>query len=176
MFVRLQVTINNHQSWESFLVTDIGRQNLIIDLSYLRHHNPKIDWKKESLVFNRCPSICLPYNMQIQDEDLDGLSLQHLEEAAQDEYGVLTDDEWASSEQFLHWLQYSDDPTAIYLRNLNEETDKDNSLLSLDKETKDKAAEAREIDKGYWLPIVPEQYLSQYYTLIRDVSIQILTV
>ena len=51
-YIRCQVQIGNHTSWQSFLVADIGRQDLIIGMSFLREHNPEIDWKNRQLEFS----------------------------------------------------------------------------------------------------------------------------
>ena len=42
-YTRCLMRISNHLSWQSFLVTDIGRQDLIVGISFLRKHNPEID-------------------------------------------------------------------------------------------------------------------------------------
>ena len=38
------VTIGSHMSWQSFLVTNIENRNIIIGMTFLREHNPEIDW------------------------------------------------------------------------------------------------------------------------------------
>jgi predicted aspartyl protease len=50
-YVRCQITIGDHTHWQPFLVTDIGRQNIILGMSFLRRHNPEIDWKNGQLEF-----------------------------------------------------------------------------------------------------------------------------
>ena len=115
-YVRMQIMVGSHLSWESFLVTDIGRQNLILGLSYLHKHNPEINWKSRSMEFTRCPSVCASKAMMIQDEDLDGLGLPHIEELATDQYTQLNGDKWSNTDQFAHWMEFSDDPDAWYIR------------------------------------------------------------
>ena len=91
-YTRCQVQIGNHTSWQSFLVAEIGHHDAIIGMTYLREHNPEIDWKTQKISFNRCPPTCAPINLDIQDEDLDGLQIPRLEDLAQDQYGDLNSD------------------------------------------------------------------------------------
>ena len=100
----MQVTVRNHISWESFLVTDIGKQNLILGLSYLRHHNPEINWKTEQIEFARCPSVCAQHTVSVLSEEVRDLDLPHLEELALDHYTELNDDEWSDQDQFMYWV------------------------------------------------------------------------
>ena len=37
-----------------FTVTDIGPENLIIGIDWLRKHNPEIDWKEGQFMLNYC--------------------------------------------------------------------------------------------------------------------------
>ena len=41
-----------------FIVTDIGKEDVIIGLDWLREHNPDIDWECGSLRLSRCPASC----------------------------------------------------------------------------------------------------------------------
>jgi hypothetical protein len=50
--------------------------------------------------------------MAVDEEDLNGLSLPHLEDVAEDSYGQLNNDSWGSDAQLLHWINHSNDPTA----------------------------------------------------------------
>ncbi|TFK57261.1 hypothetical protein OE88DRAFT_1620397, partial [Heliocybe sulcata] len=72
--------------------TDIGRKDIIIGLSYLREHNPVPNWQTEDLEFTRCPAVCAPQTMMIQDEDLDYMEIPHLEDLATDSYTQLNGD------------------------------------------------------------------------------------
>ena len=40
------------------MVTDIGEEDVIIDLDWLREHNPEVDWERGSLRLSRCPETC----------------------------------------------------------------------------------------------------------------------
>ena len=114
-YIRCQVQIGNHTSWQSFLVADIGRQDLIIGMSFLREHNPEIDWKNGQLEFSRCPTGCKPPTTPVHKEELEGI-LPHLEDVARDEFGDLEPGSWETQEQLLHWVSHSEDPSARILR------------------------------------------------------------
>ena len=136
-YVRCQVSIGNHTSWQSFLVTDIGRQDLIIGITFLREHNPEIDWKQGNITFKRCPDACAPSTTPIQDEELNGI-MPHLEDVAKDSYGELAQEPWDDRDQFIHWMKFSDDPQAHALRQSLEEKD-----------------EPLTVDRAYWSQHVP---------------------
>ena len=40
-------------------VTNLGKNTLILGYTWLKKHNPLIDWEKGSVKFNRCPRSCL---------------------------------------------------------------------------------------------------------------------
>ena len=42
---------------QEFLITDIGPEDVILGLPWLRHHNPNIDWKKGTLEFDETPPV-----------------------------------------------------------------------------------------------------------------------
>ena len=54
----LDMTIGTHQEPVVFIVTDIGKEDVIIGLDWLREHNPDIDWECGSLRLSRCPAGC----------------------------------------------------------------------------------------------------------------------
>ena len=140
-YIRCQVQIGNHTSWQSFLVADIGRQDLIIGMSFLREHNPEIDWKNGQLEFSRCPTGCKPPTTPVHKEELEGI-LPHLEDVARDEFGDLEPGSWETQEQLLHWVSHSEDPSARILR----------------AKTKDLHDTPGVKDKDYWSKHVPPEY------------------
>ncbi|KAF9797367.1 hypothetical protein IEO21_10882 [Rhodonia placenta] len=50
--------IGEHVEKTVFTVTDIGPEDVIVGLDWLREHNPEIDWEKGSLKLSRCPETC----------------------------------------------------------------------------------------------------------------------
>jgi len=41
-------------------VTNIGRHDILLGTDWFRAHNPQIDWAKNNLLLNRCPTSCYP--------------------------------------------------------------------------------------------------------------------
>ncbi|KAF9796506.1 hypothetical protein IEO21_10991 [Rhodonia placenta] len=54
----LQMQIGDHVEKTVFTVTDIGPEDVIVGLDWLREHNPEIDWESGSLKLSRCPETC----------------------------------------------------------------------------------------------------------------------
>jgi len=48
----------NHLEWTLFAVTGLGKQKLILGHSWLRKHNPEIDWVTREVKMSRCPPQC----------------------------------------------------------------------------------------------------------------------
>ncbi|KDQ33977.1 hypothetical protein PLEOSDRAFT_1080989 [Pleurotus ostreatus PC15] len=42
-------------------VTNLGNVDVILGLTWLKKHNPEIDWKTGEVVMSRCPRQCLNY-------------------------------------------------------------------------------------------------------------------
>ena len=47
-----------HVGREAFTVTDIGPEDVIIGIDWLRYHNPEIDWFNGKMKMSRCPESC----------------------------------------------------------------------------------------------------------------------
>jgi hypothetical protein len=145
-YIRLPITIGDHTNYQSFLVTDIGRQDIILGMSFLREHNPEINWSANKLEFTRCPATCANLQtMLIQDEDQDEVKIPRLEEVAEENYGQLSDDDWTNKNQFLHFVEHSDDPSAVY-------------ICSMLLEKEESLAARGEQDRDYWSSHVPPHY------------------
>jgi hypothetical protein len=56
--IDLIMEVQGHQEHASFYVTDLGRKSMIVGMSWLRLHNPEIDWQTGKLLFTRCPPSC----------------------------------------------------------------------------------------------------------------------
>jgi predicted aspartyl protease len=54
----LTAKIGSHQSSEWYFVTDLGDKPIVIGMTWLRSHNPEIDWKTGEIKFTRCPAEC----------------------------------------------------------------------------------------------------------------------
>ena len=53
--VSLILHYNNHSERMTFCVTNLGTQKLILRHSWLRKHNPEIDWSTGKVKMSRCP-------------------------------------------------------------------------------------------------------------------------
>ena len=49
---------NGHSERAIFAVTGLGKQNVILGLSWLRKHNPEVDWRSGEVKMSRCPAHC----------------------------------------------------------------------------------------------------------------------
>ena len=50
--------VNGHPDLQHFVVLDLAKTDLFIGFNWIRHHNPNIDWVKQTLTFDRCPDNC----------------------------------------------------------------------------------------------------------------------
>ena len=53
--VSLILHYKNHSEWMTFCVTGLGKQKLILGHSWLRKHNPEIDWNMGKVQMSQCP-------------------------------------------------------------------------------------------------------------------------
>ncbi|KAJ3510878.1 hypothetical protein NLJ89_g4422 [Agrocybe chaxingu] len=56
--VDVVVTIKNHTERLHFSVTNLGSSDVILGYSWLKAHNPIVDWSTSDLCFTRCPAAC----------------------------------------------------------------------------------------------------------------------
>ena len=56
--VELVLSYKDHTERAQFAVTNLGNQDLILGLSWLREHNPEVDWQTEEVKMSRCPERC----------------------------------------------------------------------------------------------------------------------
>ena len=56
--VRAVMELRGHRSRERLLVAEIGAEDVIIGIDWLKKHNPSVDWKTGELKFTRCPASC----------------------------------------------------------------------------------------------------------------------
>ena len=48
-FARLALMVDKQEQWTDFLVTDLGGEDIILGLLWLRKTNPQVDWEKGQL-------------------------------------------------------------------------------------------------------------------------------
>ena len=51
-FVRLRLLMGDREQWLEFLVTDLGPEDVVLGLPWLRQTNPDIDWQEGTLEVN----------------------------------------------------------------------------------------------------------------------------
>ena len=65
--VELRFVIQGHVTKGWFHVVDLGQKSVIIGMSWLRAHNPIIDWVTGKLEFKRCPTSCGGHSQTINN-------------------------------------------------------------------------------------------------------------
>ncbi|GLB45865.1 putative retrotransposable element tf2 155 kda protein type 1-like [Lyophyllum shimeji] len=56
--VDLVLRYNGHSERVVFAVTDLGEQDMILGYTWLKEHNPEIDWAAGTVSMSRCPARC----------------------------------------------------------------------------------------------------------------------
>ena len=54
----MMMSHKGHHEKAVFEVCDLGKSNIIISFTWLKKHNPEIDWKTGNVQFTRCPREC----------------------------------------------------------------------------------------------------------------------
>jgi hypothetical protein len=54
----LVLRYDSHSERALFAVTRLGKQNIILGFTWLRDHNPEIDWQTKEVKMTRCPPRC----------------------------------------------------------------------------------------------------------------------
>jgi hypothetical protein len=77
----LQMVFGEHVEKISFYVTDIGPEDMVLGITWLQAHNPKIDWTAGKLSFTRCmcPGLlqgASPPEVSIQSDNVSPLQLK----------------------------------------------------------------------------------------------------
>lgn len=65
----LTMDIDGHSEKVAFPVTDIGKEDVIIGLDWLRKHNPDVNWEDGSLRLSCCPDSCKPEKLSSRNTD-----------------------------------------------------------------------------------------------------------
>jgi hypothetical protein len=54
----MHLTVQNHTTEETLLAAELGDDDAMIGIDWIKLHNPEIDWKAGTLKFTRCPEDC----------------------------------------------------------------------------------------------------------------------
>jgi predicted aspartyl protease len=52
------MSYKGHKERATFAVCDLGKEDIVIGLSWLKHHNPEINWRTGAIEMTRCPREC----------------------------------------------------------------------------------------------------------------------
>lgn len=55
---KFTITIQGHRSTEWFYVAELGTKQMVIGMTWLKTHDPIIDWRSGKISFTRCPGKC----------------------------------------------------------------------------------------------------------------------
>ena len=72
----LNMKLGSHEERTIFTVTDIGPEDVIIGIDWLRYHNPSIDWYEGVIKMDRCPEGCKPQKT-MKEESVSETSIIH---------------------------------------------------------------------------------------------------
>jgi hypothetical protein len=57
-----------HTERAQFAVTGLGKQDLILGYTWLREHNPEVDWQTNVVKMSRCPAKCRTCTKEVKAE------------------------------------------------------------------------------------------------------------
>jgi len=80
----------NHWETVEVAITNIGQNEILLGMDWLRAHNPSIDWGTKTIKFDCCPPHCHPSDIEEQDCRTRNPALQQL--LPQDEWETQDDD------------------------------------------------------------------------------------
>ncbi|GLB41126.1 putative retrotransposable element tf2 155 kda protein type 1-like [Lyophyllum shimeji] len=66
--VDLVLRYNSHSERMVFAVTDLGEQDMILGYTWLKEHNPEIDWAAGTVSMSRCPARCQTCREEVKVE------------------------------------------------------------------------------------------------------------
>ncbi|GLB44373.1 putative retrotransposable element tf2 155 kda protein type 1-like, partial [Lyophyllum shimeji] len=66
--VDLVLRYNGHSERVVFAVTDLGEQDMILGYTWLKEHNPEIDWAADTVSMSRCPARCQTCREEVKVE------------------------------------------------------------------------------------------------------------
>ena len=143
-YIRAYVQIGGHKSTHQLFVTNLGNKQMILGMTYLRKHNPEIDWRKGEWQYTRCPESCAQWarkTSQPSREEANELEGQYKDQmyTPLDEIG-----EECAENPYINWVHINDPVDQQICSNVA-------AILEKDIEEDDQ-------DTRYWKTYVPEQY------------------
>ncbi len=77
-FAEVQMTIGGHTEHIDLAITNLGNRDIYLGHDWLKHHNPSVNWKTQSILFRRCS--CTGNRFTLPDADPDDKWDKELEE------------------------------------------------------------------------------------------------
>ncbi len=77
-YVETRMTIKGHAERIDLAVTNLGKKDIYLGHDWLKHHNPSVNWKMQSILFGRCA--CMGNDFSLPDSDPDNKWDEELEE------------------------------------------------------------------------------------------------
>jgi RNase H-like domain found in reverse transcriptase/Reverse transcriptase (RNA-dependent DNA polymerase)/Integrase zinc binding domain/Chromo (CHRromatin Organisation MOdifier) domain/Retroviral aspartyl protease len=66
--VEVMLRYGDHSERATFAVTGLGKQEVILGLTWLREHNPEVDWQSGEVKMSRCPTHCRTCQSEVNAE------------------------------------------------------------------------------------------------------------
>lgn len=144
--VMLNLKIGEHESNHSALITNLGTKDIILGMTYLRAHNPEIDWKNGTWSFTRCSTACgFNYikNINPAEEEAEDLSIIREDEIPLGNVLCQRSTEDLTN-QFINWIDYESEDSQTMVE----------TIWKIAKEKKAMAGQQTE----NWQELIPTQY------------------
>ncbi len=77
-YVETRMTIKGHAERIDLAITNLGKKDIYLGHDWLKHHNPSVNWKMQSILFGRCS--CAGNTFSLPDSDPDDKWDEELEE------------------------------------------------------------------------------------------------
>jgi hypothetical protein len=66
--VEVVLQYRDHSECATFAVTSLGKQDVILGLTWLHEHNPEINWETAEVKMSRCPNHCRTCQHEVNEE------------------------------------------------------------------------------------------------------------
>ncbi len=77
-FIELRMTIGDHTEHIDLAIMNLGKKDVYLGHDWLKHHNPSVNWKTQSIIFGHCQ--CTSNCFTLPDADPDDKWDEELEE------------------------------------------------------------------------------------------------
>ena len=135
-----QVNIQGHISTNRMYVANLGNKGMIIGMTFLKHHNPEIDWARGELHFTRCPEICAlkaRRNKQYFVSDEESNDLPELDDKDYSIQALETQGEPDELNPYIRWLEITEQTDHLHhIRKMVNDQFFDKEIFDDDPDTK----------------------------------------